>query len=382
MDSFRTGKAKWKNKDYDMDINVTGDLGVDQNGRRFVSIEGSASGVPLDEVAYESSAKYLSETGVFEVHNSTQQNRAKYLQENMLGKDLNELDIQDYLMTREKYLNLSQEGMEKARKLARNSSEGKAYDNLSSKMRSKYFANREVGSSVFLMPKDKWNNWYINSAAKAGADPAYNTYISLKNPLRVTESQIEQVMNTLANEGFEGQVSHLMNSATANTRIDNIVLRAHNTEDALRGAETVHRVLTDNVEKIWTGTTKGAADSIETLAESVLKARSSLTNAEKVAMESRNLGKKAAKALPGWVTEAGLIAGGIIAAGTVVQAGIDISDKMEERKQLRIQEKALSEQLKNKGKLTAQDYDSLNGLNQQLYSSRMGHSNSWGGRRY
>src|SRR3990167_6014215 len=44
-----SGGLTWSNADYDAPINVTGYLG-EQNGRHFFSIEGSTTGVPLDEI--------------------------------------------------------------------------------------------------------------------------------------------------------------------------------------------------------------------------------------------------------------------------------------------------------------------------------------------
>jgi hypothetical protein len=49
--SVKMGNAIWKNKDYDAPIEVIGDYGT-VNGKRYVKIKGSDTGVPLDEVRY------------------------------------------------------------------------------------------------------------------------------------------------------------------------------------------------------------------------------------------------------------------------------------------------------------------------------------------
>jgi hypothetical protein len=51
----RTGPAIWKNRDTDLPISVIGDFG-EVDGRRYVKIEGSTTGVPLDEVEYDNDA--------------------------------------------------------------------------------------------------------------------------------------------------------------------------------------------------------------------------------------------------------------------------------------------------------------------------------------
>jgi hypothetical protein len=47
----KLGKATWKNKDYDTPIEVIGDYGT-INGKKYVKIKGSDTGVPLDEIRY------------------------------------------------------------------------------------------------------------------------------------------------------------------------------------------------------------------------------------------------------------------------------------------------------------------------------------------
>jgi hypothetical protein len=47
----KLGKATWKNKEYDAPIEIIGDYGT-INGKKYVKIKGSDTGVPLDEVRY------------------------------------------------------------------------------------------------------------------------------------------------------------------------------------------------------------------------------------------------------------------------------------------------------------------------------------------
>lgn len=49
---IKIGPATWKNKDTDQQVNITGYKGKGDDGRDYVSIEGSESGVPLDEIEY------------------------------------------------------------------------------------------------------------------------------------------------------------------------------------------------------------------------------------------------------------------------------------------------------------------------------------------
>ncbi len=46
------GAAVWKNADHDMPVTVTGDYGLDADGRRYVSIAEGSTGIPLDEILY------------------------------------------------------------------------------------------------------------------------------------------------------------------------------------------------------------------------------------------------------------------------------------------------------------------------------------------
>lgn len=51
-ESPRTGPAIWRNKDSDTPVTVTGYLGPGPDGREYVSIEGSNTGIPLDEIEF------------------------------------------------------------------------------------------------------------------------------------------------------------------------------------------------------------------------------------------------------------------------------------------------------------------------------------------
>lgn len=54
---FRTGSALWKNAESDQPVDVTGYAGSDDAGRHYVNIEGSSTGVPLDELEYPPAPK-------------------------------------------------------------------------------------------------------------------------------------------------------------------------------------------------------------------------------------------------------------------------------------------------------------------------------------
>ncbi|MDZ4228307.1 MAG: hypothetical protein U1E54_03605, partial [Candidatus Levybacteria bacterium] len=48
----KIGSATWKNKNGDQPVKITGEAGVGADGRRYVHIEGSQAGIPLDEIEY------------------------------------------------------------------------------------------------------------------------------------------------------------------------------------------------------------------------------------------------------------------------------------------------------------------------------------------
>jgi DNA primase len=49
---IQTGPAIWRNQDSDQPVEVTGDLGIGSDGRRYVSIADSLSAIPSDELLY------------------------------------------------------------------------------------------------------------------------------------------------------------------------------------------------------------------------------------------------------------------------------------------------------------------------------------------
>lgn len=51
-ESPKTGPAIWRNKDSDTPVTVTGYLGEGPDGRTYVSVEGSQTGIPLDEITF------------------------------------------------------------------------------------------------------------------------------------------------------------------------------------------------------------------------------------------------------------------------------------------------------------------------------------------
>ncbi|MBA3766291.1 MAG: DUF3854 domain-containing protein [Acidobacteria bacterium] len=52
----RLGAAIWRGKNHDQPIIVTGEAGQDADGRRYVTIEGSITTIPLDEIEYETTS--------------------------------------------------------------------------------------------------------------------------------------------------------------------------------------------------------------------------------------------------------------------------------------------------------------------------------------
>jgi hypothetical protein len=77
---------------------------------------------------------------------------------------------------------------------------------------------------------------------------------------------------------------------------------------------------------------------------------------------------------------AGGVAGAVIAGATLLHMGMDYQDKQRQKQQTRI--------TRNQSKPEEFDpemfaeLDRLNGLPQQLYEGRAGHSNTWGGKKY
>jgi hypothetical protein len=64
----QTGPAIWRNKHHDTPIVITGDAGIGVDGRRYVSIEGFSTFIPLDEIVYlPVEPKASEEREVFEI---------------------------------------------------------------------------------------------------------------------------------------------------------------------------------------------------------------------------------------------------------------------------------------------------------------------------
>lgn len=55
VDQFGSVPAIWKNADFDCPIAVTGVLGKDSCGKSYVSVLGSNSGIPLNEIVFKQS---------------------------------------------------------------------------------------------------------------------------------------------------------------------------------------------------------------------------------------------------------------------------------------------------------------------------------------
>jgi hypothetical protein len=281
------------------------------------------------------------------------------------------------------------------------------------------------------MPEGEWNKWYVNNnLSPKDIDPAYRTHVGLKDPLNLTEDQMDEIVKRLEGAGYKGQINTLVDSGYAGTRIENLVFQAYDAESSLQGAEIAHRVLGENVDNIWSSVDAYGIDSTRKLAENINDIRRSKPKvpnpaepldpskrytspkvkttplgskvdrtstlkgvmgdaakeaAEEVVDTAKQKAIKAAKSLPDWALKAGMIGGGIIAAGTLLHTGIKYADKERERQQLRVQE---NDRKKRDEKLNQFDYDlyselnRLNGLPQQLYGKRTGHSNTWGGKRY
>jgi len=50
--AFRTGKATWKNKDQNVEVNITGYAGKGKDGRDYLNVDESTGGYPLDEIVW------------------------------------------------------------------------------------------------------------------------------------------------------------------------------------------------------------------------------------------------------------------------------------------------------------------------------------------
>jgi hypothetical protein len=47
---IEVGRTVWRAKDGDYPVTIAGDLGVSPGGRRYVSVESSSAGIPVDEL--------------------------------------------------------------------------------------------------------------------------------------------------------------------------------------------------------------------------------------------------------------------------------------------------------------------------------------------
>lgn len=110
------------------------------------------------------------------------------------------------------------------------------------------------------------------------------------------------------------------------------------------------------------------------------------SNAEDAINASRHLhGNKAAEAIPKWAGKAGLILGGIVAAGAIVDYGLNRNNEARVHKQMNKVTQDRKKKNKTLGSFDKDAYynlEQLDGLSQQLYGNRNGHTNSWGGNKY
>jgi len=136
----------------------------------------------------------------------------------------------------------------------------------------------------------------------------------------------------------------------------------------------------------------GAADDIADSVKATGKVASKADDVAKLASKADDVAKltdkladSATKSIPkGWAVAGGIVSG-IVVAGTLTHVGISMHNKSKERKQQRIQENYRRKKQKEFDSFDKDLYyslEELDGLPQQLYSNRNGHSNTWGGRRY
>jgi hypothetical protein len=59
------GTAIWRNGDVDQPVIITADLGTDTDGRRYVAVQESKAGIPLDEIQYEDEDAAFAEVADF-----------------------------------------------------------------------------------------------------------------------------------------------------------------------------------------------------------------------------------------------------------------------------------------------------------------------------
>jgi putative DNA primase/helicase len=64
----KLGAAIWRNGENDQPVTVVADLGTGTDGRRYVSIQGSSAGVPLDEIQYETPDERAEREAILDYH--------------------------------------------------------------------------------------------------------------------------------------------------------------------------------------------------------------------------------------------------------------------------------------------------------------------------
>ena len=108
-------------------------------------------------------------------------------------------------------------------------------------------------------------------------------------------------------------------------------------------------------------------------------------NAAGLTDDAKKMADKAMKNTDHWLGKAGMIVGGIALAATIVDMGLKHQDKMRMHAQTNEQERYAKKREKGYNSFSKDTYynlEQLNGLPQQLYNDRNGHSNSWGGKKY
>lgn len=167
---------------------------------------------------------------------------------------------------------------------------------------------------------------------------------------------------------------------------------------------TKPKVETKNVDEVIKETAKtadkidDAADAAKAMTKTNKSAEALKKNAKLIDTLQDQYGISAAKGVSDWAGKAGLIAGGIILAGALVQAGLDWQEKQRTRKMESIQRKntrRLEKEMKfdkdiyydaiqryNEDVPDIKVLDQYVGLPQKLYANRIGHTNTWGGVRY
>jgi hypothetical protein len=325
-------------------------------------------------------AEYLNNTGVFSKENAKQQETITRYKVGMADERPDSLELYEKITSRDGYIDMDINAREAMRENIRNSPEGKAYDDLSGRLRTKHFDNADVNSDVFMMPNSGWNNWHFNDKAMKGTDPRYKTFVSLKDPLNIAEDDVEKLVSGLTDAGYNGQMKHFIDSGRAGTRAESFVFQGFDVDSPLKAAKVTHEIFGDRVDKIWTGIDDDAVDTMRKTADKLYHARIRRTSAEALGIKPSLMAADAAEKFAKYTKVAGGVAGAVIAGATLLHMGMDYQDKQRQKQQTRI--------TRNQSKPEEFDpemfaeLDRLNGLPQQLYEGRAGHSNTWGGKKY